>query len=345
MKDFKKHIISEDAKLMDALQQLNRLSGNMILFVVNSKHMMVGALTDGDIRRGMLKGLSQMDLVSDYMNRQYRYLEKRPDPLEVIKLRDEGFKVIPLLDDGKRILKVFDLSRLKNILPVDAVIMAGGRGVRLKPLTDDTPKPMLKLGKKPIMEYTIDGLIEYGIENIHITINYLGHLIKEYFGNGSSKGINLHYVEESEPLGTVGGLSLIDNFNNDTILLTNSDLFTNINYEDFYLNFIREKADMAVASIPYTVNIPYAVFNRKGSRVKSFSEKPINTHFANAGIYLLKRNLIELIPRNQPSNATDLMQKVIDKGMTLIHNALVGYWIDIGKHEDYEKAKEIVKHL
>lgn len=202
---------------------------------------------------------------------------------------------------------------------------------------------MLQLGGKPIIEHTIDRLISYGIEKIYISVHYLKEQIIAFFGDGTSKGIQIQYIEEDEPLGTVGALSLVEDYKND-ILLTNSDLFSNIDYEDFYLTFEKHKADMAIASLPYTVNIPYAILEEDKNKITSFKEKPSNTHYANAGIYLIKKELIRAIPKNEFYNTTDLMQYVIDSGKKIIHNPIVGYWIDIGKHEDLKRAQEILKH-
>jgi dTDP-glucose pyrophosphorylase len=345
MKNFTQHIIQDNITILGALNHLNKLTDTLTLFVIDNNNRLIGTLTDGDIRRGFVEGLKLDDNIKHFMSMSYHYLNNEVDSLKIKEIKKDGIELLPVLNEKNEIIKVYNLKRLKSVLPVDAVIMAGGRGERLRPLTDNIPKSMLKLGDKPIIEYTIDRLIEFGIENIYISIHYLGNQIKEYLGDGSHKGIKIQYIEEDKPLGTIGASSHINDFTNDTILLTNSDLFTNIDYEDFFLAFQNESADMAVASIPYTVNIPYAILEKTGSRVHSFKEKPINTHSANAGIYLIKRKHIDLIPKNTYFNTTDLMQKAINANLILIHNPIIGYWIDIGKHEDYLKAQEIVKHL
>jgi dTDP-glucose pyrophosphorylase len=345
MKNFTQHIIQDNITILGALNFLNKLTDTLTLFVIDNNKKLIGTLTDGDIRRGFVEGLKLDDNIKHFMSKSFYYINNGVDPRKIKEIKKDEIELLPVLNEKNEIIKVYNLKRLKSVLPADAVIMAGGRGERLRPLTDNTPKPMLKLGEKPIIEYSIDRLIEFGIENIYITIHYLGNQIKEYFGDGSQKGIKIKYIEEDKPLGTIGVLSHINDFTNDTILLINSDLFTNIDYEDFFLAFQNESADMAVASIPYTVNIPYAILEKTGSRVYSFKEKPINTHYANAGIYLLKTVLINLIPQNTFFNSTNLMQKVMDANLKLIHNPIIGYWIDIGKHEDYMKAQEIIKHI
>lgn len=223
--------------------------------------------------------------------------------------------------------------------------MAGGLGKRLLPLTANTPKPMLPLGDKPIIEHNIDNLISYGVENIYISVSYLSEQIIDYFGNGQKKGVSINYIFEDKPLGTIGAVRNFDNYQNDHILVMNSDLFTNINFEKFFIEHTLENADITVATIPYEVAIPYAILEHDKNNVLAFKEKPHNTYFANAGIYLIKKEVLNYIPKNEFFNMTDLMQTILDKKQKLIHFPIYGYWIDIGQHADYQKAQEIVKHF
>ena len=215
--------------------------------------------------------------------------------------------------------------------------MAGGEGKRLRPLTEKTPKSLLKVGNRPIIEHNIDRLAEYGVENIYISIKYLQ--------NGEAKNISISYVKEDVPLGTIGAVSLINNLNSDYILVMNSDILTNIDYEDFFMEFVIQDADMAVATIPYKVDIPYAVLETSQNLVIDLKEKPTYTYYSNAGIYLIKKDLIKLIPTNSFFNATDLMELLIKSGKKLISYPLHSYWLDIGKHNDFEKAQEDIKHI
>ena len=346
MKDFTKHFISDKLSVLEALKQINQLSNNLTLFVHDENGKMVGTLTDGDIRRGLIKGNRVEDSVKSFMVKNFYFFTKDNINVQYIKkIRDEQIKLVPLIDDDGRIIRVYDFTKRRTILPVDAVLMAGGQGERLRPLTDNTPKPMLKVGNKPIIEHNIDNLMVHGIDNYFITVNYLAEQIIDYFGNGEKKEINIQCIKETKPLGTIGSISLIQNFHNDTILIMNSDLFTNINYEDFYLNFINENADMSVASIPYNISVPYAILNLKNGTISSFEEKPTYTYYANAGIYLIKRELLNTIPINEHFNTTDFIQALIDNGKKIIKYPIIGYWVDIGKLEDYDKAQEFVKHL
>ena len=218
--------------------------------------------------------------------------------------------------------------------------------MRLRPLTENTPKPLLKVGDKPIIEYNIDRLAKVGVENIYISINYLGEQLEEYFGDGTSKNLNIGYIREGKPLGTVGSVLLVDKFEHDEIIVMNSDLLTNIDFEDFYRTFKKADADMAVAATTYHVDVPYAVLEADDQqKVKSLKEKPRYTYFSNAGIYILKRKLLDMIPKGEFYDITELMEKVLAMDHKLITYPINGYWLDIGKHEDFRKAQEDVKHI
>ncbi len=346
MKNFKQIIINEKSSVIDALIIINNNPKQQTLFIVDDNNKLVGTLTDGDIRRGFIKGNTLESCMSDFMLQDCVFLEEGNYSVkDIVSLRNKSIKLVPVVNKYGEIIKVLDLYRLKSVLPLECMIMAGGKGERLRPLTEKTPKPLLKLGDKPIIEHNIDRLIEYGIEKIYISVKYLGDQIKDYFGDGASKGVSIEYVEETKFLGTGGALRLVEDFKQDHILLMNSDLFTDIDFEDLYLKTIEEDAFIGIASTPYTVSIPYAILDREDNRVLSFKEKPNNTHYANAGIYILKRELIDRIPKNEFYNITDLIQDVLDRGELVIQNPIYGYWIDIGKHEDYRKAMEIVKHL
>ena len=223
--------------------------------------------------------------------------------------------------------------------------MAGGRGTRLQPLTDTVPKPLLKVGDKAIMEHNVDRLALYGIDDYWFSVKYLGEQIEEYFGNGNDKNRNIDYVWEDVALGTIGAVSKIKNFEHDYILLTNSDILTNLDYEHFFLDFLKQEADFSVVTIPYRVNVPYAVLETNDREITNFKEKPSYTYYSNGGIYIMKKSVLKYLPEEIFYNATDLMEKLIKENKKVISYPLVGYWLDVGKHADFEKAQEDIKHL
>jgi NDP-sugar pyrophosphorylase family protein len=223
--------------------------------------------------------------------------------------------------------------------------MAGGRGQRLQPLTDTIPKPLLPVGGKAIMEHNLDRLTMFGIDDFWVSVKYLGEKIKQYFGTGIEKNINIEYVWESEPLGTIGAVSQIENFIHDYVLVTNSDLLTNVDYEQLFLDFIKQDADLAILTIPYQVSIPYAVLETNDGKVKSFKEKPTYTYYSNGGIYLMKKEMLKYIPKDSVFNATDLMEELIRNDLKVMSYPFIGYWLDVGKHEDLEKAQKDINYI
>lgn len=348
MSDINLYKVNLEISIKEAMEKINSFPKASTLFVVNNNDIVVGTLTDGDIRRGLLKGLSINESIENVIQKSFKYLVKGSyynDKLEEFK--NKNINIIPLLDAENKLLKVYDLTKLNSILPIDAVIMAGGRGERLKPLTDSIPKPLLRIGSKPIIEHNIDRLILNGVDHFHISVNYLGKLIKDYFEDGISKEIVIKYIDEEKPMGTIGSVSkIVNSIRNDNVLLMNSDLLTNIDYADFYKKFIESEADMIVATIPYHVDVPYAVMEiNRSEEVVSFKEKPRYTYYSNAGIYLFKKELINLIPTNEKFDATHFMEKIIAEKKKLISYPVLGYWLDIGRMDDYYKAQEDIKHL
>lgn len=346
MKPYKEHLIQSGSKLKQALEILNDLAQDSILFVVDSDNKLIGSLTDGDVRRGILNNFTIEDKIDQIIQPNPRFIRKGDyDIQKIVKYREEDFRIIPVLDDSNKVVNVINFRNIKSYLPIDAVIMAGGRGQRLQPLTDSTPKPLLKVGDKPIMEHNLDRLVKYGIDDFWVSVKYLGEQIENYFGSGINKNINIKYIWENEPLGTIGAVSKIENFKHDYVLITNSDLLTNVDYEHFFLEFIKEEADLAVLTIPYQVNIPYAVLETKDNTIKSFKEKPTYTYYSNGGIYLMKREVLKYIPKDKFYNATDLMEDLIKNNLKLISYPFSGYWLDVGKHEDFKKAQNDLNNI
>ncbi len=346
MRSYKEHLILSGSTVKHALGVLNDLSQDAILFVVNADDKLIGALTDGDVRRGLLKGFTIESCVDEIIQDNPRYIVKGENNLEkIIEYREGDFRIVPVVDENHRVVNVINFRKIRSYLPIDAVIMAGGRGQRLQPLTDTIPKPLLKVGDKAIMEHNLDRLALFGIDDFWISVKYLGEQIEKYFGQGVEKNIKIEYVWENEPLGTIGAVSQIENFEHDYILVTNSDLLTNIDYEQFFLEFIKQEADLAVLTIPYQVNIPYAVLETNNGEVKSFKEKPTYTYYSNGGIYLMKKEMLRHIPKDTFFDAPDLMQELINKNLKVISYPFSGYWLDVGKHEDFEKAHIDLKNI
>lgn len=343
---YKKHLINEGTTIRDALCVLNELAKDRFIFVVDKNDKLIGSLTDGDVRRALIQGVNLETKVDDIIQNHPKFIRKdSQDIKEIIEFRENDIGIIPILDEHDHIVNIINFRKLRSYLPLDVVIMAGGKGSRLRPLTENVPKPLLKIGDKPIIEQNIDRLSSYGISNFWISINYLGEQIENYFKNGKNKDINIDYVKEDEPLGTIGAVSKIDEFVHNTVLVTNSDILTNLDYEDFYLNFLESNADMAVMTIAFKVDIPYAVMEINNGNINAFREKPTYTYYSNGGIYLIKKELLGIIPKNRFYNTTDLLEELILRDKKVISYPFAGYWLDIGKHEDFEKAQIDIKKI
>jgi dTDP-glucose pyrophosphorylase len=347
MPQLQMHIIYQHESVRDALIKLNDLRSDAILFVCDHTNKLLGSLTDGDLRRGFIRGLGFDTPLMDYI---------LPDPLfiyedelhlaDTASLKKRHFLIIPIVDRNGVIVDVLNLRINYSLIPADVIIMAGGRGQRLMPLTADTPKPMLHIGDKPILEHNIDRLIRFGIKNIHISVNYLADKIKDHFSDGSSKGVSIEYICETKPLGTIGSVKLAETLQHDYFLVMNSDILTNIDFSHFFQAFIRSGADMAMATTSYQVEVPYGVVEvDSANNVNALKEKPRYTYYSNAGIYIAKKELLTMVPDDQFYNVTDLMESLIKSGKKLISYPILGYWLDIGKHEDFKKAQEDIQYI
>ena len=342
-----KYIIHQDETLLDALKQINVIwSGPLVLFVVDDKERMVGTLTDGDARRALTSGASVQNKIGVIMNTKFKFIREGEGEIvaELHKQREMKMKLVPILKKDNTISEIINLEEYITKLPIDAVLMAGGKGERLRPLTEKTPKPLLPVGEKAIIDHNIDRLISYGVKNINVTVNYLGEQLEEHFAE-PHHGVQVQTVREPKFLGTIGSIRFVKEFFNDTVLVMNSDLFTNINYEDFYLHFKEHNAEMSVAAVPYTVSVPNGIFDLEGRKNQGLIEKPTYNYYANAGIYLIKKVILDEIPDDTFFNATDLIEKLITDGKRVIRFPLHGTWIDIGNPQEYLKAQDLVKHL
>ncbi|MBP5524689.1 MAG: nucleotidyltransferase family protein [Paludibacteraceae bacterium] len=342
----KRYLIQETSSIKDALVSLNNIAYDTLsLLVVNEAEQMVGSLTDGDIRRGLISGARLEDPVSTIMHRDFKFIPETEFNVARLKeFRESRIFFIPILDESSHIVDVINLRKYKSHLPIDAVLMAGGKGERLRPLTEKTPKPLLPVGDKCIIDHNVDSLISYGVDHINVTVNYLGEQITEHYSKPRS-GVQIRTFREPRFLGTIGSIKFVDSFCNDTLLVMNSDLFTNIDYEDFFLHFQSHEAEMSVAAVPYNVSIPYGILDLDGIEIKGLQEKPKYNYYANAGIYLIKKDVLDQIPDNEFFNATDLIDKLISLNKKVIRYPLNGTWFDIGTPTEYQKALDFVKHL
>lgn len=336
----KEHLIKEGTTIVKALEAINALSGEaMTLFVTDDGGRLLGSLTDGDIRRALLAGRRLEDRVEEICNRSCLSMQR--DGYDVSTLtaaRKKKIDLLPVVDGSGVVVSLLNLRRQRGLIPADAVLMAGGAGERLRPLTLSTPKPLLPVGGRPIIDHNIELLHQFGIENIYVTVNYLKDLIIDHF-RGSDAGVRC--VEEPVKLGTAGSLSLIDSFSAPNVVVMNSDLLTDIDLEAMYLKHLETEAWLTMAVVPYTVSVPFAIVEHRGDIVDCISEKPTYNYFANAGIYMLRREAINLIRKGERLDATDLIELLLRRGERVAMYKIDGKWIDIGSPDDYRHACEI----
>lgn len=343
----KDHLIKQNITLLEALSRINSVAPEpLVLFVLDEDNRMVGTLTDGDSRRALIAGASVNDKVEKIMHRNFNYMkvEDLDNVKEIKRQRDLMMRLVPILDKDRHIVEIINLEKYKTRLPIDAVLMAGGKGERLRPLTEKTPKPLLKVGDKCIIDHNIDRLINYGVQHISVTVNYLKEQLEEHFAEPRGE-VQVQTVREPKFLGTIGSIRFVKEFYNDTVLVMNSDLFTNIDYEQFYLHFKEHDADMSVAAVPYDVDIPLGILNLDGRNITGLSEKPHFGYYANAGIYLIKESALDFIPEDKMFHSTDLVEALISAGRKVIRFPIGGTWIDIGTPQEFRRANDMVKYI
>lgn len=346
MHNNKEHIINQNETIKTALERINsfRLQQPLVLFVADSQDKITGSLTDGDIRRGLVNGVTLDCPVTNVMHKDFKYVKDLSDYKKINSYKVMDLKLVPLVTKDFKLVEFIDLRKLKAVIPVDAVIMAGGKGVRLKPYTNDTPKPMLELNGKPIIAHNIDRLLSYGITNIYISVNHLKEKIINYIQKNYSD-YNIQFIEENQPLGTIGSVKLVDEFKNNDVLVMNADILTNIDFYDFFTNYKNFRDNMSIATFNIRINIPYGILDTTDKKINSLIEKPSFTYYSNAGIYLINKNMLKYIPSGEKFDSTDLMEKLIEKGKKVSHFPIRGYWLDIGNAQNYAKAQDDIRFI
>lgn len=343
-----RNIIEQTASLREAISQLNRLSGSeMTLFVVDGMETLkiVGTLTDGDVRRALLNGIGLEQAVSGAMFTEFKRLKAaQPDQVDTIReIRGRGITMVPVVDPDGRLVEIADLSRRVTQLPLSAILMAGGKGERLRPMTLETPKPLLKIDGKAIVDYNIEALARVGIKDITVCTRYLAEQIHQHFSEPVA-GINVKCVTETMPMGTIGAAALVARSEHGDTLVMNSDLLTTISFEDMYLKHRDTQALVTVGVIPYQVSVPFAILTTEGNNVTGIEEKPSYSHYANAGIYIFNNKVLDRLNVGSPADAPDLIRDVIDEGGKVTYHVINGTWIDIGTPTDFAQAQELMRH-
>jgi dTDP-glucose pyrophosphorylase len=340
------------ASIREAMSCIDRNKKGIVL-VVDEKNRLLGTVTDGDIRRAILHGTNLDTTIKNLLDRRARSRYPEPitapagtDPEDLLSLmRQHRIRQIPLLDEDGVVVDLAVLDDLlpETELPLQALIMAGGYGKRLRPLTEDLPKPMLPVGDRPLLERTIERLRRAGIRRVQVSTHYLKDKIADYFGDGEAFGVELNYVTEDQPLGTAGALGLMD-VSDEPILVMNGDILTRVDFRALLDFHTEHRADMTIAVRQYEINVPYGVVETDGVRVKRITEKPQIRNFISAGIYLLSPAAHRLIPGDRRTDMPDLINRLLDEERTVICFPIREYWADIGEIKDYRRAMADVEN-
>lgn len=327
--------------------------GEGIALVVDAERRLVGTITDGDVRRAMLADIALNAPVRELLE----WKAGSPDAAVVTALvgtspellvglmKERSVRQVPLLNGQGRLE---DLATLGDLLPgkiprMEAVIMAGGMGTRLRPLTNDIPKPMVEVGGRPLLEHLLHQLQQAGIREVNVTTHYKSEKIIDHFGDGRSFGVNLTYVKEDRPLGTAGALGLMPHPEG-TQLVINGDILTNVDFQAMLVFHQTNSADMTIALRRYEVPVPYGVVECEGIRVSNLAEKPQLSCLINTGVYLLEPSVHEFIPKSTPFNMTDLIRWLLDAGRMVIGFPIRKYWLDVGRLGDYKQAQDDMRN-
>ncbi len=339
--------ITADRTIRDAMRCIDRHDAKIAL-VIDDQQRLVDTITDGDVRRAILHGLGPDAPVAEVKPVKDDAVSHPPVTAPKGKkrawmlrlMRKHAVNQVPLLDEDQRVVDLVTRRELTGQkLPVRALVMAGGNGTRLRPLTKTVPKPMVPVGDRPLLELIVERLHKSGIRRIDVSTHYLGDIIRDHFGDGSEFGVKMSYIEEPTPLGTAGSLALLEE-RKEPILVVNGDILTRVDFRAV-LDFHRENgADMTVALKEYDLTVPYGVVDMDGVTVTGIAEKPEIRHFISAGVYMLNPEVREFIPRDRPSDMPELITTLVERGRTVVGFPIREYWLDIGQMADYAAAQE-----
>ncbi len=350
---FKLHelCVPVDRSIREVVASIDR-SGCGIALVTDQEGRLLDTITDGDVRRALLSNQDLGAPVSELLVLKTKWSYPKPitalagtEQSILLRLMQENVvRQIPLLDPDGRLVNLITLDELlpDQVLPLQAVIMAGGSGSRLRPLTEETPKPMLTVGDRPLMELMIEQLREVGIRHVNVTTYHKSEKIREHFGDGSSFGVELNYVTEDTPLGTAGALGLMQEPQG-PLLVINGDILTRVNFRAMLAYHQEHRAMLTMAVRKYDLNVPFGVVEGDGAFVRAVVEKPLLNFLVNAGIYLLEPHVYRYIPNGEHFHMTDLIQRVLDEGHRVVSFPVLEYWLDIGSPIDYEQAHDDFK--
>jgi len=340
MKNYKDILLSPGSTIREALKIIG--SGAIkIGVVVDENEKLLGTVTDGDIRRGVLNNLSLDDAIDSVVCKTPIVCKIDDCNEKILEIAvDKKLYQIPIIDSKGKLVGIEEVDKLlkPKYKRSKVVLMTGGLGIRLRPLTNETPKSMLKVGDKPLLESIILGFKKYGFIEIVLSVNYKSEIIENYFGDGSNFGVNIKYIYENKRMGTAGALNYMRELLSEPFFVMNGDLLTNINFEHM-MDYHIENSSVATMGVrEYDFQVPYGVINSKGVNIKSIVEKPVHSFYVNGGVYVLDAQVLDFVPENEFFDMPTLFEKVIDKNLKCISFPIREYWLDIGRMEEFEKA-------
>jgi dTDP-glucose pyrophosphorylase len=333
-------VVSPETPLTDSIVKIDA-SALQVALVLNGNGTLAGVVTDGDVRRAILRGQGLQVPVAEVMNCNPTTVSAFTPRDEMLALmRRKGFHHLPLVDEAGRVVGLVTLDELIGAAVRSnwVVLMAGGLGTRLQPLTNECPKPMLKVGNKPLLETILENFIEYGFCRFYISVNYMADAVKSYFGDGSRWGVDIRYLHEDQRLGTAGALSLLPGKPTEALLVMNGDLLTKVNFRQLLDFHCEQRARATMCIREYGVQVPYGVVKIDAHCITGIDEKPIQRFFVNAGIYALEPEALDLIPSNTYFDMPTLFEKLIELKKETAAFPVREYWLDIGHLADYNQA-------
>lgn len=340
-KNFKKLMIASDEKIFKAIEILDNTEKKIVL-VTDEKKRLLGTITDGDIRRGLIKKIEIDQSVNKIMNKKPIYIShhiSRNDALNIMK--DKDILHLPITDKEKKIIDIYFANESTAIQMKNTVLlMAGGFGKRLFPITAKIPKPMIKIGGKPILERIIENFKGYGFVNFEISTHYLPSKIKNYFKDGKKWNINISYINEDQPLGTAGSIALIKNKDSLPIILANGDIITDLNFEELLKFHNKHNAEITLVIKEYNVQVPYGVVETNNLSIKKIHEKPNQKFHINSGVYVINRSIIKNLKKNKALSMSDLINKSIKLRKKIMAFPIHEQWIDVGEYAQLDKARK-----
>ena len=344
MESWESALISPDATILEAMKLIDSNNPLLIALVVDSERRLLGTVTDGDIRRGILNSIPVEAPVKKIMHTEPVTLSLNC-ARKKYNINGSGCsnrrRIIPIMDNQSRIIGIHKCNVAKQTMKNSVFIMAGGLGTRLRPLTNDCPKPLLTVGDKPILEIILNNFIENGFSDFYLSINYKGEMIEEYFGDGSDKGISITYIKEKKRLGTAGSLSLLNTVPKHPLIVMNGDLLTKVNFQQLIDFHAANEVPATLCVREHDLQIPFGVAKVDDFKLAALEEKPVEKMFVNAGIYALNPETISLIPENQYYDMPDLFDTLLKTDNKPGVFPIREYWLDIGQMSEYEKADEV----